>query len=52
MIGGDTNLSLKRTQTGISGVKVGGMTDALLIFNSNFLAAQDENTPLIDRQLR
>jgi len=52
VIGGDTNLSLKRSQAGISGMKIGSTVDALLIFNANFLATQNENTPLIDRQLR
>ena len=43
---------LRRESSGISGVKIGGTPDALLMFNANTGAVQDDNTTKAEKQIR
>lgn len=43
---------LRRESSGISGIKIGGTPDGLLIFNANTGAVQDDNTTKAEKQIR
>ena len=47
-----STLNLKRSQPGLSGIKVGGSSDTIVMFNGNFLAPQNEDTTEIDLQYK